>query len=251
MRKIKSFITGRQHIPGINRKFLPLILAFAFIFTATLFSTAAAGQEPLSVKVGVYNNEPLLFADAAGKGKGVFVDIVEHVASKEGWRIEYVTGTWDQCLSRLENNQIDILGTIGFTKARDKLYDFGRENLLTNWGQLYTPAGSDIKAITDVAGKKVSVLKGDIHYAAFAQIIDSFGIKCEFIETDNYRSVLDLVSRNQADAGVVNRFFGMKFGGRYKLDKSGVIFNPIKLYYAVPEGKNSEIIDTIDRYIVL
>jgi len=112
----------------------------------------------------VYNNEPLLFVDADGKRKGVFADIIEHVASKGGWQIEYVTGTRDKCLSRLENNQIDILGTIPFSKARDKLYDFGKENLMTNWGQIYVPIGSEIKVITDVAGKKVAVLKGDIHF---------------------------------------------------------------------------------------
>ena len=225
-----------------------LVLFMILLFQYSLPYALSADS---TIKVGVYNNEPLLFADADGRGKGVFADIIEHVASKEGWQIEYVTGTWDQCLSWLENNQIDILGTIAFTKARDKLYDFGKENLMTNWGQLYTPAGSGIKGITDVAGKKVAVLKGDIHYRVFAQIIERFGIECKFIETDNYRSVLDLVSRNQAESGVVNRFFGMKYGSRYKLDKSGVIFNPIKLYYAVPEGKNSELVDTVDRYIVL
>ena len=224
-----------------------LVIFSILLFQYSLPYTLSANS---TIRVGVYNNEPLLFADTDGKGKGVFADIIEHVASKEGWQIEYVTGTWDQCLSRLENNQIDILGTIAFTKARGKLYDFGKENLMTNWGQLYTPAESDIKMITDVAGKKVAVLKGDIHYSIFTQIIERFGIECEFIEMDNYSSVLDLVSRNQADAGVVNRFFGMKYGSKYKLGKSGVIFNPIKLYYAVPKGENKELIDTIDRYIV-
>ncbi len=56
-----------------------------------------------TIKVGVYNNEPLLFADAAGKGKGVFADIIEYVASKEGWQIEYVTGTWGQGLKTIRS----------------------------------------------------------------------------------------------------------------------------------------------------
>ena len=203
-----------------------------------------------TIKVGIYNNDPLIFADENGNGRGIFADIINHIASREGWKIEYVSGTWQQGLSRLENNDIDILCTIAFSKDRDKLYDFTKENLLTNWGQLYTPIGSEIKAITDVAGKKLAVLKGDIHYKSFSQIINRFGIKCGIIETDAYHSVLDLVARNQVDAGIVNRFFGMKYGVKYHVDKSGVIFNPIKIHFAVPKGKNKELIGTIDRYIV-
>ena len=97
----------------------------------------------------------------------------------------------------------------------------------------------------------MAVLNGDIHYAVFNQITRKFGIKCEVIETDDYHSVMDFVSRNKADAGVVNRFFGMKYGEKYNVDKSGVIFNPIKIHYAVPEGKNQELITAIDRYTKL
>ena len=220
-----------------------------FLIYISQYSFPYAIHAMPTIKVGIYNNEPLIFVDKDGKGRGIFADILEHIASKEGWQIEYVAGTWQQGLSRLENNGIDILCTIAFSRARDTRYDFTSENLLTNWGQLYTQIGSDIKAITDVAGKKVAVLKGDIHYANFTQIIERFGIGCEIIETDDYHAVLDLVANNQADAGIINRFFGLKYGTQYKVDQSGVIFNPIKIHYAVPKGKNKELIATLDRYI--
>jgi len=220
--------------------FLIYISQYSFPYAITAIPT---------IKVGIYNNEPLIFVDKDGQGRGIFADIIEHVASKEGWQIEYVAGTWQQSLSRLENNDIDILCTIAFSKDRDKRYDFTSENLLTNWGQLYTQIGSDIKAITDVAGKKVAVLKGDIHYTIFTEIIERFGIECKILETDDYHSVLDLVSRLQADAGVINRFFGLKYETKYKVDQSGIIFNPIKIHYAVPKGKNKELVATLDRYI--
>ncbi|MBW2592921.1 MAG: PAS domain S-box protein [Deltaproteobacteria bacterium] len=209
--------------------FLVLLFQCSFPYTLSADST---------IKVGVYNNEPLIFIDADGKVKGIFADV-----------IEYVPGTWQECRARLENKQIDILCTMAFSKARDKLYDFNKENLLTNWGQLYIPERSDIKEITDVAGKKVAALKGDIHYTIFTRVIGRFGVECEFVEADDYNSVLSLVADNKADAGIVSRFFGMKYGMKYKLDKSGVIFNPIKIHYAVPEGENIELIDTIDRYL--
>ncbi|MCD4675019.1 MAG: PAS domain S-box protein, partial [Desulfobacula sp.] len=220
------------------------ILLFQYGFSYPVYADS-------TIKVGIYNNEPLIFIDTDGKGKGIFADIIEYVASKEGWQIKYVAGTWQQCLSRLENNQIDILCTIAFSKDRNKRYDFNKENLLTNWGQLYTAKNSHIKAVTELAGRKVAVLNGDIHYDIFNKIIKEFGIKCQIIETDDYNAVMDLVSRNKADAGVVNRFFGIKYGERYNVDKSGVIFNPIKIHFAVPKGKNHEIIAAIDRHTKL
>jgi len=228
------------------KRFLAIFLILLFQYSYPYELSANS-----KIKVGIYNNEPLIFTDTDGKGKGIFADIIEHVASNEGWQIEYVAGTWQQCLSSLKNNEIDILCTIAFSEDRDKLYDFNKENLLTNWGQLYTPRGSNIRAITDVATKKIAVLKGDIHYTIFTQIVKRFGIKCKIIEMDDYHSVLNMVSQNQADAGIVNRFFGIKYEMKYNVDKSGVIFNPIKIHYAVPEGKNKELIATIDRYIRL
>ncbi|MCD4719413.1 MAG: PAS domain S-box protein [Desulfobacula sp.] len=143
------------------KKFLVLflILLFQYSFSYPLYADS-------TIKVGIHNNEPLIFIDADGKGKGIFADIIEYVASQEGWQIEYMPGTWQQCLSRLENNQIDILCTIAFSTTRDKLYDFNKENLLTNWAQLYTARNSHIKAITGLAGRKLAVLNEDIHYAA-------------------------------------------------------------------------------------
>lgn len=208
----------------------------------------AAGE---TLKIGIYNNEPLIFTDTDGKGRGIFADVVEYVAAKKKWRIEYVPGTFPQCLKRLKDDKIDLLCTIAFSHDRDRLYDFNKENLLTNWGQLYTHNGSGIKAITDLSEKTVAVLKEDIHFSIFTQLITNFGIKCRIIETDDYHSVLDLVSRKQVDAGIVNRLFGMQYGVNYNVNKSGVIFNPIKIHFAAPEGKNKALLAAMDRHIAL
>jgi two-component system, cell cycle sensor histidine kinase and response regulator CckA len=228
------------------KKFLALCLIFLLQYGFPY--TLSAKTE---IKVGIYNNEPLIFVDTDGKGKGIFADIIDHVAAKEGWQIDYVPGNWQECLSRLKNRQIDILCTIAFSKERDKRYDFSKENILTNWGQLYIPTTSDIKSITDVVGKKVAVLKNDIYHSAFVKLIDNFGIDCQLIEADDYHSVLALVAGEQADAGIVNRFFGLKFGATHNVHESGVVFNPIKIHYAFPQGENKAIIHTIDRYIKL
>jgi len=107
-------------------KFLPLrIIPFIggypmrncilFIIFLLLFSNPFSVSADTPVKVGIYQKKPKIFTDSDGKAKGFYIDILEYIASKEGWHIEYVPGTWDQCLQRLENGKIDLLPDIAFS----------------------------------------------------------------------------------------------------------------------------------------
>ena len=222
------------------------IMAFACLF---LFLMPASQYAAVNVKVGIYQNEPLIFTDDTGKAKGIFVDVLEYVASKEKWAIQYVVGSFQQGLERLQSGDIDILCTIAYSKERDRLFDFTKENLLTNWGQIYTNKTSDIRTIVDLDNKKVSVLQGDIHYSALKKIMTEFRIKCQFIETRSYSSAMDLIAEGKADAVVINRFAGMKYAVNSQFNPSAIIFNPIRIHYAVPEGKNQKIQSTIDTHL--
>jgi len=64
--------------------------------TLLLFGSPHASAESV-IRVRVYDFEPLISTPRDGKPQGLFIDILEYVAQKEGWRIEYVPGTWDEC----------------------------------------------------------------------------------------------------------------------------------------------------------
>jgi hypothetical protein len=52
-----------------------------FLIYISQYSFPYAINANPTIKVGIYNNEPLIFVDKDGKGKGIFADIIEHVAS--------------------------------------------------------------------------------------------------------------------------------------------------------------------------
>lgn len=224
------------------------LILFFLVFSIYFVSTKSVYPDTI-IKVGVYNNEPLIFYGDHGKGKGIFADIIEWIAEKEGWTISYVPGTFQDCLDRLTRDEIDILCTIAVSKEREKQYRFSRENILTNWGQLYAAKHSGVQDITDIAGKTVAVLKKDIHYKSFKETLSKFGISCNFTEANTYPEVLDLVSDGKADAGIANRFFGLKYT-RYNLEKTGVIFNPIRIHFAFPKNQRESFIQTIDQHVL-
>ena len=122
------------------RKYYFLLISLFFV---QLIAPSVAGSSNL-VKVGVYQNAPLTFVEENGNIKGFFIDILEHIAGKKGWEIEYVPGSFSECLSNLENGKIDLLGVIDYSKSRGRNFDFSIESVITNWGQIYHNKKSDI-----------------------------------------------------------------------------------------------------------
>jgi len=70
------------------------------------------------VRVGVYPNEPLIFKDKDGRIKGIYNDLLVHVAQKEKWNLKYVPGTWEECVERLNNHEIDLMAAIAYSEKR-------------------------------------------------------------------------------------------------------------------------------------
>jgi PAS domain S-box-containing protein len=201
------------------------------------------------IKVGVYQNNPLTFIDEDGKIQGFFIDILGHIAQKEGWEIEYVPDSWAQCLKKLEEGKIDLLGVIAYSRQRNIIFDYTYENVYSEWAQVFTFEKEGIESIVDLDEKKVAVLRGDMHYSSLRNLVDRFDIETRFIEAEEYDTVLRLVESGKCDAGVVSRFFGMHYENDYNIHKSPLIFSPQKLYFAAPKGQNRDLLATLDHYL--
>ncbi len=227
---------------------------WAFLITCFLFLQAAptcltwAGN---TLKVGIYDNKPLVFKDGDGKVKGFLVDILEYIASKEGWQIEYVPGYWVEGLERLERAEIDLLLGIEYSRERNTVFDFTYETSLSDWGVVYTPKGSELNQIVDLDNKKIAVVHDDIHYTNLVKLAEYFKLNCRFVEVYDYDGILELVNNNRVDAGIVNRLYGLVFEKYYKVTRSPVIFSPTEVHFAVPKTRHFEVIETIDSHLLV
>ena len=215
------------------------------LFFMHLIAPLPAGSSNL-VKVGVYQNAPLTFVEANENIKGFFIDILEHIANKKGWEIEYVHSSFPECLRNLENGKIDLLGVIDYSKSRGRIFDFSIESVITNWGQIYLNKKSDIKSIIDLKGKKIAVLQNDRYSNNLRKLVDQSGIKCRFIETFKYEDVLELVETGRCEAGLVSQIYGLQLERNYDIIKSSIVLSPQKLYWAAPKGKNQKLLYTLD-----
>ncbi|MBF0302944.1 MAG: transporter substrate-binding domain-containing protein [Desulfamplus sp.] len=194
------------------------------------------------IRVGAYQNHPKIFTDESGRVFGIFPDILNYIALKEGWQLEFVHGTWQECLQRLEDKSIDIMVDVGFSKERASKYDFNNETVFLNWGTLYTVKEFKANSFLDLSGRKIAVMKGSIHTdgeQGIKNILKQFDIACQYIEVDNYEAVFDLLAKGEADVGVVNRIFGTLNEDGYNFNTSPVVFNSTHLKFAFP--KESEL----------
>ena len=195
-------------------------------------------QVPLIIRVGAYENRPKIYTDDSGNIVGLFPDVLNYTAQKEGWRLKYVHGTWSQCLERLKKNEIDIMVDVAFSEERAQDYNFSHETFLVNWATVYTGPKQAIESLIDLSGKKIAVMQDSIHTegeGGIKALALKFDIDCTFVEVESYKEVFELLSNNKVDAGIVNRIFGSLFSKEYDVRKTSMIFNPSQLKFAFPK----------------
>lgn len=205
-----------------------------------------AAERTAPIKVGIYENRPMVFLDEDKKPAGLQVDIMTKIAREHGWPIEFVYGTWQDCLERIEHGEIDVLLDIGYSEERERKFDFTSESLFSTWAQVYEPPGSNLRGIPDLEGKHIAVMRGDVHYAALLRLMRDFGIDVRYVEYDDYKDLMQAVEHQRVDAGLFSRVAGLQLEGNYDVRRSSIVLDPIQVRIAFPKGKNSEIREAID-----
>jgi two-component system, cell cycle sensor histidine kinase and response regulator CckA len=220
-----------------------------FVLALILVSAAPVVGTSKLLRVGVDDNPPFCSFSAEGKVQGLFPDVFEDIASKEGWKYEYVRCSRAQCLEYLAKGKLDLLLSTGYSPQRAERMDFSKEFLLVNWGQVYVSDRKKLESITQLENKRVAMVRGNIHSIAFRRLMADFGKDATFIEVDSMDDVFTELSRGNADAGIVNRVFGQANAEKYGVYPTSISFIPIEIKFAVPKGKHAGILAAIDSHV--
>jgi PAS domain S-box-containing protein len=219
-------------------------LLLLFLISATL---AISG--PKRLRVGFDDNPPFCSVSADGKVQGLFPDVFEEIASKEGWQYEYVRCIRSQCMEDLASGKLDVLLSTGYSPQRAEYMDFSKEFLLVNWGQVYVSHNEKLESINHLENKRIAMVRGNIHGIAFRRLLADFGKSATFIEVDKMEDVFKELSKGNVDAGIVNRVFGQANEEKYHVYATPISFIPIEIKFAVPKGKHADIITALDSHI--
>jgi two-component system, cell cycle sensor histidine kinase and response regulator CckA len=230
---------------SVNRTWLNFVWLFFLILLGLWLPPSPAGAAKV-VRVGIYDNKPLVFRDIGGQPRGIFVDLLAAYAMRADVHLVYVYGSFSEGLERLENGGIDMMTAIGFSQERAKRFDYTLETVLNNWGEIYSTKDRKIESILDLEGKRIGVNHGDIHLEALRRLTGEFGIHCRFIEGDSYDMVFEMLAADFVPLGLVNHLYGRENQAPYGVSSTPVVFNPIEIKFAVLKGRQENLLHSLD-----
>ena len=222
------------------------LLVFLVLLWPADLNAGAGGN---TIRVGVYENAPKISLSASGQPQGIFIDLIEHIAQQEGWKLQYVPGTWAQCLDWLEKGDLDIMPDVAPTPDREKIFSFHKTPVLSSWLQIYSPRGSRIKSILDLNGKKILVLERSVQQESFNRLSKGFGLDFYLVAVPDYATMFAKLAKGEADAAITNRFYGQAHAKKLGLMDTAIIFEPSDLYFATPKSDPKHLLPFIDRHI--
>lgn len=210
------------------------------------FAQNPLNAEPRTVKVGIFPASPLVMINN-NEPEGLFIDLINHFAESLDWNVKYIEKPWNELLVSLEKGDIDLLPAVGYTDERTKIFDFSKNPVYIDSGVLFTSPKFSLHTVFDLKDKRVAAVNGSIFTTAFIDYISSFGVHSEIILTKDNRAVMQAISDGTADAGVCIYSLGNELMHEFSVSITAISFSPIALEFAVPKGKNQDIINGIDR----
>lgn len=214
-----------------------------------LSGISSSHADTKEIRVGVYDNSPKILLDQNNRPSGILGDLLSAMAEQEGWTLKAVPCAWQECLDALEKGDIDLLPDVAYNDQRAALYDFHQTPALHSWSVIYQHENVPIASFLDLHNRKIAILKGSIQEKYLQEFLPAFGVSAKFIAVDSLESGFSLVAQRQADVVVANRFFGDLEAPRFGLHESSLVFQPARLFYATPKGRNADLLKRIDHHL--
>lgn len=239
-----------RHCKEVRRT--PLFIGFCFFILLLLpalpGSSAVKGPSGV-IRVGIFQFEPFNYTDENGFSKGLNPDLLQEIVSDEQWTVKYVPGTWAEGLARLQSGEIDLMMSVAYSSERSKVMDYTYESVAELWGQVFIPPASRIRNITDLAGRRVAVMRGDISAENFKKTASELGITCELVEFPSHHDVFQAVKDSNVSAGVTPQHFGLRHTDQYDLVASSIMFSPFSIFFTAKKGHNHELLSHINAHL--
>lgn len=118
-------------------------IIFIVTFFLALIHGAESNESTRVLKVGYADCDPI-FQDEAGNYSGYGVSYLEEIARYTQWKYEYVFDSWENCMKRLANGELDIIIMTHQLSDRRGVFLFSNIPMGYDYPVLYAPANSDI-----------------------------------------------------------------------------------------------------------
>jgi len=174
----------------------------AQVHKITLKSASEASYPPFAVTTNEHQAD------------GFSVDLLKAVAHTMGLGVKFYVDEWQHVKTDLQKGLIDVLPLVGRTPEREAYFDFTTPYLTMHGTVFVRKDNHSIRAMSDLSGKQLLVMKGDnAHEFLLAQHISE-----HIIATPSFEQAFQLLSAGQYDAVVVQKLVGIHLIRELKLD---------------------------------
>lgn len=175
------------------------ITAFLLTLFLLITLTPLAFSQEQTIKVGVFDNPPKINIDKNNNVSGIYSSIIESVAKENGWKIEYVIGTFQEHLESAKRGELAILTDVAYSEERAKYLEYNKESIITSHGIIITSTDFHPLLFRELDLKTIATMKGSIFlseegYPAMEKLL---GIKSNIIQTEDYESAFLLLDEKK------------------------------------------------------
>lgn len=226
---------------------MKVLIPLLIIFVIPFYSISQT-----NIVVGVSENPPLVFKnEESGKATGLFIDVLEYIAQRESWTLEYRYGSFNQNLEWLEAGEIDIMPDLAFSKERQNVFLFHGKPLLNTWGTLYSDELA-YEDIFDLRGNKIGYVANDFFVenenSGLRNQLNIYEVDAELIPFESYLEIAENLDLGKIDVGVFNRTFSFYLEENYDFDRQPIYFSAVGLYYAFNSSR-ADLIPVFDEQL--
>ena len=136
----------------------------------------------------------------AGRPVGYSIDYLKLLEPRIGLKFEYVQAPWGELLERARKKEVDLVHTIFKTPERTTFLHFTKPYKTVVNAIFVHSAVSDVQQLSDLAGKKVILAKGD----SMVEMLPKEVPAAIYSTADSYPEVLKAIQLRQADATVLD-----------------------------------------------
>lgn len=203
----------------------------------------------VTVRVGYEENPPMAFTNQSGEPDGFYVELINHMAGSENWRLEFVPDEWPDLMRMLQEGEIDLLLSTAATPARRELFLFPENSVYSGWSTVAVKRSGRFGSMAELEGATISMIHDDIHSITFLELVDRLGVSVTPVWVPSFQAAMQAVRDGSADGAAVPWHAVAFFGPGMGLEGSPVVWNPVQTTIAGNMNTAGALIEAIDRHL--
>lgn len=220
-------------------------MVLLFIFVSGVLKKDNIKADEQLIRIGYVPSENFI-NDSEGEYTGYCVDYLSHIAMYTGWKYQYVSGTWEECLDRVESGEVDFVCMVQETEDREQRFIFSKLSMGDEYGLLYARNDEDIyyRDYENMNGCTVAMMPGTVYDARLDNLEMEKNVKLQRVYYNTVEEIMSALERGDTDLALLGSIFG-------NTDAKVVGRDDGMPFYCVTGKQNSELMYQFDSAMQL